>query len=235
MKWSFRNPISVLYRHDYFGTPDIGTSFLRKWSFRSSFFLTNQAQGKRILDRLKFSLHIVLECEQLLISSIVKQAKLHIENGDIQGIIDPSLRGEYDIQSMWKIAEKALMCVQPHGNMRPSMSEVIKEIQDAISIERGAEAVREGNSDEISRHSVHSSLNLGPLDFAASDHYLSIDDSISRPTARQLLVHIGVHSFYFLFSVFFLLFGMDFLILAVDHVKKVKSYGVMKSCLICNE
>jgi len=116
--------------------------------------------------------------------NIVQWAKLHIENGDIQGIIDPSLRGEYDIQSMWKIAEKALMCVQPHGNMRPSMSEVIKEIQDAISVERGAEAVREGNSDEISRHSVHSSLNLGSLDFATSDHYLSIDDSISRPTAR---------------------------------------------------
>ncbi|KAG5553772.1 hypothetical protein RHGRI_011601 [Rhododendron griersonianum] len=116
--------------------------------------------------------------------NIVQWAKLHIENGDIQGIIDPALRGEYDIQSMWKIAEKALMCVQPHGNMRPSMSEVIKEIQDAISIERGAEAVREGNSDEISRHSVHSSLYMGSQDLGASDHYLSIDDSIARPTPR---------------------------------------------------
>lgn len=125
-----------------------------------------------------------MKCEQLLIASNLKQAKLHIENGDIQGIIDPALRGEYDIQSMWKIAEKALMCVQPHGNMRPSMSEVIKDIQDAISIQRGAEAVREGNSDEISRHSVHSSLFMGSQDLGASDHYLSIDDSIARPTPR---------------------------------------------------
>ncbi|KAK6146971.1 hypothetical protein DH2020_017883 [Rehmannia glutinosa] len=110
-------------------------------------------------------------------------AKLHIESGDIQGIIDPTLH-EYDIQSMWKIAEKALMCVQPHGNMRPSINEVIKEIQDAITIEKGAETVREGSSDEISRHSVHSSMNLGSLDMGASEHYLSIDDSIARPTAR---------------------------------------------------
>ncbi|KAL8484059.1 hypothetical protein ACS0TY_026670 [Phlomoides rotata] len=115
--------------------------------------------------------------------NIVQWAKLHIESGDIQGIIDPALR-EYDIQSMWKIAEKALMCVQPHGSMRPSISEVIKEIQDALSIEKGAEAVREGSSDEVSRHSVHSSLNLGSLDMCASDHYLSIDDSIAHPTAR---------------------------------------------------
>lgn len=76
------------------------------------------------------------------------------------------------------------MCVQPHGSMRPSISEVVKEIQDALSIEKGAEAVREGSSDEVSRHSVHSSLNLGSLDMCASDHYLSIDDSIAHPTAR---------------------------------------------------
>ncbi|KAL7170046.1 hypothetical protein ACSBR2_034988 [Camellia fascicularis] len=77
--------------------------------------------------------------------NIVQWAKLHIENGNIQGIIDLSL-GEYDIQSVRKIAVIALMCVQPHGSMKPSMSEVIKEIQDAISIERGAKAAREGNS-----------------------------------------------------------------------------------------
>ncbi|PIN18486.1 Non-specific serine/threonine protein kinase [Handroanthus impetiginosus] len=115
--------------------------------------------------------------------NIVQWAKMHIESGDIQGIIDPRLH-DYDIQSMWKIAEKALMCVQAHGSMRPSISEVIKEIQDAITIEKGAETAREGSSDEISRHSAHSSLNLVSLDLVASEHYLSIDDSITRPAAR---------------------------------------------------
>uniref|UniRef100_A0A3Q7HY23 non-specific serine/threonine protein kinase n=1 Tax=Solanum lycopersicum TaxID=4081 RepID=A0A3Q7HY23_SOLLC len=116
--------------------------------------------------------------------NIVQWAKLHIESGDVQGIIDPALHNDYDIQSIWKIAEKALMCVQPHGNMRPSISEVIKEIQDAIAIERGAEAVKEGSSDDISRHSMHSSLHGGSMDLGASDHYLSIDESITRPAAR---------------------------------------------------
>ncbi|CAM9004111.1 unnamed protein product [Rhodiola kirilowii] len=116
--------------------------------------------------------------------NIVQWAKQHIESGDIQSIIDPSLRGDYDIQSMWKIAEKALMCVQPHGHMRPSMSEVIKEIQDALSIERGAEAGREGNSDDMSRHSVRSSRNTGSIDMGPTDNYLALDDSISRPSAR---------------------------------------------------
>lgn len=116
--------------------------------------------------------------------NIVQWAKLHIESGDIQGIIDPSLREEYDIQSIWKIAEKALMCVQPHGHMRPSISEVLKEIQDAIAIEREAEvATREGNSD-ASRNSIHSSLNMGSMDLGATDNCLSFDESIARPSAR---------------------------------------------------
>ncbi|RDY01212.1 putative LRR receptor-like serine/threonine-protein kinase, partial [Mucuna pruriens] len=116
--------------------------------------------------------------------NIVQWAKLHIESGDIQGIIDPLLLNDYDLQSMWKIAEKALMCVQPHGHMRPSISEVLKEIQDAISIERQAETIREGNSDDMSKNSFHSSMNLGSMDLGGAESYLSIDESIAQPTAR---------------------------------------------------
>ncbi|KAE8717331.1 putative LRR receptor-like serine/threonine-protein kinase [Hibiscus syriacus] len=116
--------------------------------------------------------------------NIVQWAKLHIESGDIQGIIDPYLRDDYDIQSMWKIAEKALNCVQPHGHMRPSISEVLKEIQDAILIEKEGMMVREGNSDEMSRHSAISSLNPGSLDMIGTDNYLSLDESIARPVPR---------------------------------------------------
>ncbi|XP_075486971.1 putative LRR receptor-like serine/threonine-protein kinase At1g67720 [Primulina tabacum] len=115
--------------------------------------------------------------------NIAQWAKLRIESGDIQSIIDPTL-DEYDIQSVWKIAEKALMCIKPHGSMRPSISEVIKEIQDAIVMEKEAEAVRQSSSAETVRHSAKSSLNTGSLDFGVNQPYLSIDDSIARPTAR---------------------------------------------------
>ncbi|KAE8706052.1 putative LRR receptor-like serine/threonine-protein kinase [Hibiscus syriacus] len=116
--------------------------------------------------------------------NIVQWAKLHIESGDIQGIIDPYLRDDYDIQSMWKVAEKALNCVQPHGHTRPSISEVLKEIQDAIIIEKEGMMLREGNSDEMSRHSAISFLNPGSLDMIGTDNYLSLDESIARPVPR---------------------------------------------------
>ncbi|XP_010245004.1 PREDICTED: probable LRR receptor-like serine/threonine-protein kinase At1g67720 [Nelumbo nucifera] len=116
--------------------------------------------------------------------NIVQWARAHIETGDIQGIIDPSLHNEFDIQSVWKIAEKAMMCVQPHGNTRPSISEVLKEIQEAISIERGAETRREGYSDNMSNNSLHSSTNLGSRNIGESRLFVSLDESITRPTAR---------------------------------------------------
>lgn len=115
--------------------------------------------------------------------NIAQWAKFHIESGDIHSIIDPMLH-EYDVQSMWKIAETALMCLKPYGSMRPSISEVIKEIQDAIVIEKVAEAVRQGSSAETARQSTNSSVNVGSLDFGVSQPYLSIDDSIAQPTAR---------------------------------------------------
>ncbi|EPS71974.1 hypothetical protein M569_02784 [Genlisea aurea] len=118
--------------------------------------------------------------------NIVQWAKMHIESGDIQGIIDPSLHEEYDIQSMWKIAERALMCVQPHGSMRPSISEVIKDVQDALAIEKGV-GTPPGSSDEVvSRYSSSLNLDLRIAAAAGADRYdLSVDDaSIAGPTAR---------------------------------------------------
>ncbi|KAF7804493.1 putative LRR receptor-like serine/threonine-protein kinase [Senna tora] len=79
--------------------------------------------------------------------NIIQWAKSRIEDWDIQGIIDPSLGDEYDLQSVRKISKIAFMCVQSRGRTRPSISKVLKEIQDAISIER----IKEDKSHEGSR------------------------------------------------------------------------------------
>lgn len=126
----------------------------------------------------------------LILFGLFMQAKMHIDNGDIRGIIDPALaEDDYSLQSMWKIAEKALLCVRPHGNMRPSMSEVQKDIQDAIRIEKEVLAARGGLSDEFSRSSAHSQssslMNMGTThDLAGSHNFVSIDESVLQPKAR---------------------------------------------------
>jgi hypothetical protein len=47
------------------------------------------------------------------------------------------LDGGYNLQSVWKILEVAIMCVKPKGTQRPPISEVLQEIQDAIAVELG--------------------------------------------------------------------------------------------------
>ena len=82
---------------------------------------------------------------------------------------------------MWKIVENALMCFQPHGHMRPSISEVVKKVHDTILIERE----NNGISDDMSITSVHSSLNFGSLGMAGeAENFFSLDYSIARPIAR---------------------------------------------------
>ena len=100
------------------------------------------------------------------------QAKSHIDSGNIQAIIDPLLEDDYDMQSVWKIAEVGIACVKPHGVERPSISEVLKEIQEAIAIERSSGASAQGPIN--SKFSMGSSVNLDPVDLATPDRQASL-------------------------------------------------------------
>jgi len=81
--------------------------------------------------------------------SIGPWAKWYYESGDIEAIIDPSISGSggyQDVQSIWKIAEAAVRCIDAEPRKRPCMPEVVKEIQDAMALERSSEtaAVQRG-------------------------------------------------------------------------------------------
>ncbi|KAK8955132.1 putative LRR receptor-like serine/threonine-protein kinase [Platanthera guangdongensis] len=113
--------------------------------------------------------------------NIVTWATSYIEGGNIQAIIDPSLNDDYELQSVWKIAEIVMMCVKPQGIQRPSISLILKEIQEALSIENGSQSV----SDQIMvGNSPTSSLNLAAVDSAASERNTSLPYVFSQPGLR---------------------------------------------------
>uniref|UniRef100_A0A0D9XVY0 non-specific serine/threonine protein kinase n=1 Tax=Leersia perrieri TaxID=77586 RepID=A0A0D9XVY0_9ORYZ len=114
--------------------------------------------------------------------NIVEWARSHMESGDIHGIIDQSLDEGYDLQSVWKIAEVATMCVKPKGVQRPSISEVLKEIQDAIAIERGPELQRElPSSIQQLMSKTSPSVNTDSVDL---EQNVSFDELLMRPGLR---------------------------------------------------
>ncbi|PKI32529.1 hypothetical protein CRG98_047073 [Punica granatum] len=71
--------------------------------------------------------------------NIIHWARSLIRKGDVLSIVDPILAGSFKIESIWRIAEIALQCVEQHGVSRPRMQEIVLAVQDAIKIEKGSD------------------------------------------------------------------------------------------------
>eukprot|EP00850_Spirogloea_muscicola_P007881 SM000041S15440 [mRNA] locus=s41:131253:137158:+ [translate_table: standard] len=70
------------------------------------------------------------------------EARPNLQRGNLKGIVDPTLGEDYSLEAMWKVAEVGIMCVEPVGDNRPSMSDVVKELKEAASIELGGNRSR---------------------------------------------------------------------------------------------
>jgi hypothetical protein len=101
-------------------------------------------------------------------------------------MIDKSLEPTYDIQSIWKITEIALLCVKSNCMERPSISEVLKEIQEAIMMEQKALTGRVESIDIFARNiypiGCHSKFNMCYSD--GSENSSSYAESFSKPRLR---------------------------------------------------
>lgn len=62
-----------------------------------------------------------------------------IRKGDVASIVDNVLIQNAKIESIWRIAEVAIQCVQQRAVSRPRMQEVILAIQEASKIEKGSD------------------------------------------------------------------------------------------------
>ncbi|GAV75591.1 Pkinase_Tyr domain-containing protein/Malectin_like domain-containing protein/LRR_8 domain-containing protein [Cephalotus follicularis] len=111
--------------------------------------------------------------------SIVHWARSLIRKGDILSIIDPVLVGNVKIESIWRVAEVAIQCVEQHGCARPRMQEVILAIQDAIKIE-GDEANQKLSSNCSKAHSARKTLLSSFLDIESPD----LSNGCQAPPAR---------------------------------------------------
>lgn len=72
-----------------------------------------------------------------------RRAKIHIAEwvglmltkGDIIGIMDPTLNGDYDSGSVWKAVELAMCCLNPSSARRPTMSQVVIGLNECHAAE----------------------------------------------------------------------------------------------------
>lgn len=57
-----------------------------------------------------------------------------LEIGDVQGIVDPRLQGEYNRDSAWKLIETAMSCLCQFATQRPDIKEIVSELKDCLSL-----------------------------------------------------------------------------------------------------
>ncbi|KAI3451849.1 hypothetical protein Pfo_008514 [Paulownia fortunei] len=70
--------------------------------------------------------------------SLVEWAKPHIRNSKVEEIVDPSIKGGYHAEAMWRVVEVALACIEPYSAYRPCMADIVRELEDAFIIENNA-------------------------------------------------------------------------------------------------
>ena len=58
-----------------------------------------------------------------------------LDRGSIEQMLDAVIARERpNMQVIWKVAELAFMCVEPKREHRPSMEDVVKELQEAVAL-----------------------------------------------------------------------------------------------------
>ncbi|RZS19445.1 hypothetical protein BHM03_00051840, partial [Ensete ventricosum] len=66
---------------------------------------------------------------------IVQRVRERLANGNIEDVVDSKLQGEYDVNSLWKVADIAFRCTTQASHQRPSMTDVVAELKESLALE----------------------------------------------------------------------------------------------------
>ncbi|KAK7331004.1 hypothetical protein VNO77_25213 [Canavalia gladiata] len=100
------------------------------------------------------------------------------DKGMLEEIVDPSIKGQIDQNSLRKFSETVEKCLQEDGSDRPTMGDVLWDLEYALQLQRGANAIpREPHEDSSS--SASASLQLPNVRRLPSLSTLSEVDDLS--------------------------------------------------------
>ncbi|XVF86750.1 hypothetical protein PTKIN_Ptkin18bG0067600 [Pterospermum kingtungense] len=88
-----------------------------------------------------------------------------VARGDIKNIVDPRLKGDFDVNSVWKAVELAMNCLSPTSTRRQTMNQAVLELTQCLSAERGRTVRGHENEsqDSIRMMTMNLGTQLSPL------------------------------------------------------------------------
>ena len=73
-------------------------------------------------------------------SFMLLQVKTYYNQGALEEIVDKDM-SNYNISSIWKVAEIAMACIQFPSRTRPTMNEVCHELSEALRLETSSQTI----------------------------------------------------------------------------------------------
>ncbi|VAH12627.1 unnamed protein product [Triticum turgidum subsp. durum] len=70
-------------------------------------------------------------------TNIIHWVRQRLARGNIEGVVDARMHGGYNVNSVWKVAEIALKCSAQASAQRPSMADVVAQLQECVLLEEG--------------------------------------------------------------------------------------------------
>jgi serine/threonine protein kinase len=67
--------------------------------------------------------------------SIIQWTRQRLARGNIEGVVDPRMHGDHDVNSVWKVADIALKCTTMASTQRPTMADVVIQLQECLELE----------------------------------------------------------------------------------------------------
>lgn len=66
---------------------------------------------------------------------IVQRVGPKVAEGNIDDVVDARLQGEYDVNSVWKTLDTALMCTAQSSVHRVTMAEVVMQLKESLALQ----------------------------------------------------------------------------------------------------
>lgn len=66
---------------------------------------------------------------------ILQHVRQKLQSKDITSVVDRRLEGDYDINSIWKVYDLAMKCTQKESAQRPTMSQVVAQLEESLDLE----------------------------------------------------------------------------------------------------
>ncbi|KAJ1263726.1 hypothetical protein BS78_09G208200 [Paspalum vaginatum] len=103
-------------------------------------------------------------------ASIIQWVRRRLARGNIEDVVDTRMRGEYEVNSVWKVADIALKCTMQESAQRPTMTVVVAQLKECRELEEGRRS-RTGGGTRGSFYagSSNDNANLGYYNAYAAD------------------------------------------------------------------